>query len=194
MGFSKAEIFGDLLQAWDGDDYYVLRYWPKSSAEANDTTRLILGFKEDRDEAYRIALQLVVDSVRRSESILGDELGCRKIVSIPSSMKGRINLPCERVCEALAKEFGWLQHLPAALVRNESVPKSAWAAPGERPTTQDHLRTISYGGPKVSLKDMSVIMFDDIITRKATSSACRQILQASTSCQRVIGLFLGRTS
>ena len=40
----------------------------------------------------------------------------------------------------------------------------------------------------------TIIMVDDILTRGATSDACRDILQQETGCKRVIGLFIRKDS
>jgi len=194
MAYSTDDIEGDILQRWEEDDFYVLRYWPKKSEYANDTTRLILDFKRNRAEAFKIAVDLILSSIRKFEEEFGEKFKCRKIVSIPPSKAGRGNVPGERVCAILGEKFSWLTHLPNALVRIESVRKSAWAPPGERPDYDDHIRTIRYQGPQCRLTANSILMFDDVITRKATSKACRNILLNATHCRRIIGIYLGRTS
>jgi predicted amidophosphoribosyltransferase len=82
--------------------------------------------------------------------------------------------------------------LPKALERMETVQKAAWARPGKRPTYDDHLRTITYVGPTLN-KEAAVVMFDDVITMKNTSSACREILRSSQGIESAKGIYLART-
>lgn len=182
-----------LLDQWQGDDYYLLQYFPRRSGASNEATDLVIAFKENEEPALVIAEQLLLSAFERMESLLKDEHLARFIVSIPSSRAGGTNEPCERVCRTLARRFDWLTHIPKALVRVETVPKSARAAPGQRPDYSEHLRTIQYKGPALALADQSMIMLDDVLTRGETSRACRSILNTATSSKMVLGAFLGRT-
>jgi predicted amidophosphoribosyltransferase len=193
MSYSADDISADLLHSWEGDDIFVVKYWPKRSPEADDTTRLVLDFKKGARESSELAASLVLAALGRFELRLRDQLRCRAIISIPSHSKGVSNRPGERLCERVASAISWLDHYEGALVRTETVPKSAWAPRGERPGEEDHYRSIEYRGPTSSLRRSSIIMFDDVITRKATSAACRRIVQEATGCRKVIGVYLGRT-
>lgn len=193
MAFNLEDIKSSKLCQWDGDDFYVLAYRPKKSGKANETTRFILSFKENDNEAVNLATTILISLFKRIGQTLRDERQCRYIVSIPSSTAGRDNVPAERVCMALAKSFNWLTHLPEALKRTKNVQKSAWAPPGGRPNYDTHLRTIQYAGPRLRPGDDTIIMLDDVITRKATSCACRDILIKATASKRVTGIYLGRT-
>jgi len=117
----------------------------------------------------------------------------RYLVSIPSHDVGGTSTSIESVCRALEKRFSWLTYMPEALVRTDSVPKSARAGPGGRPSYFDHLASIKYGGPKIRLQGPTIIMLDDVMTRGATSKACRTILHQATDCKQVTGIFVGRT-
>jgi len=190
---NQEAIRKNILCQWDGDDFYVLKYFSKRSGLANSVTSLILRFKENDEAAVTAVIQLMTTEFERIEATLRDERLCRYIVSIPSSTAKRSNVPCERVCRALAKKFDWLTHVPDALIRGETVQKSAFAAPGERPDYEEHIRTIKYNAGTLHLNKESFIMFDDVKTRGETSRACREILAKATACKAVIGVFLGRT-
>jgi predicted amidophosphoribosyltransferase len=191
--YRSDDLQKDTLFAWDAEDLVVFQYRPKRHGQNNDTTKLILDFKENNREALRVAWPFIERAVGKHESFLRDECKCRYIVSIPPHRAHLINRPGEWVCRRLASRFAWLEHLSGALERTESVRKAAWAPPGERPTAEDHLRTIRYAGKTIP-SGMALLMFDDVITRKATSSACREVLKATTGASVVKGIFLGRTT
>jgi predicted amidophosphoribosyltransferase len=172
------------------DDYYVLSYPPKRRRTI--ATDFILDFKNNNEEAVTIAAELILAGVKKIEPILKQYLG-KYVVSVPPSRAQRLNIPCERVCMAIERDFDWLRHLPGALRRTTGVRKSAYAQPHERPTYEDHLQSIEYSGA-VRATGKSIVMLDDVRTQGNVSSACRDILVEKTGCQRVIGIFLGRTA
>ena len=193
MPYDFEEIKKSILFKWDGDDFYLLKYMPKRSGRANETTRFVLSFKENDKQAVNLAKKLFISVMEKEEHKLRDVRQCRYIVSIPSSTAGRVNVPAESVCSALGERFGWITHLPNALRRIKNVQKAAWAPPGERPTYETHVQTIRYKGRRLRLSNKTIIMIDDVITHKATSGACRHILKQATGCKRVTGIYLGRT-
>jgi hypothetical protein len=89
--------------------------------------------------------------------------------------------------------FPWLTHVPRALERIATVPKAAWAGPGQRPVYSDHLGTIRYAAPPDLLREAGVIMLDDVYTQGQLSAACRDILKRDAGVRFVVGLFIGRT-
>ena len=110
MSYDLDEIKKNTLAQWDGDDYYVLKYFSKRSRLANQVTNLILRFKENDEAAVTIARQLLVVVFEQMEAMLRNQCVCRYIISIPSSTAGRANVPGERVCKVLAGRFQWLTH------------------------------------------------------------------------------------
>ena len=137
------------LHQWEGDDYYLLKYFPWRSGKHNNATYFTLDFKENNSEAITDATNLFILVIKCKTKLLRDIYGCKYIVSIPSHAAGKRNIPCEKVCEALSEQFTWLVYIPDALVRTEDVAKSARSASSQRPTSEDHLRTIEYNGPKL---------------------------------------------
>ena len=172
-----------------GDDYYILSYPP--TRRATIATEFILDFKKNNEEAVGIAKQFYLRAAKEIEGAL-KEFDNTYVVAIPTSKVGKINVPCERMCEAIALEVKSVRHIPFALRRIKTVPKSAYAAPHERPTFEDHRESIEYAG-RLQDKKSSVIMIDDVITQGNVSNACRDILISGIGCKRVIGVFLGRT-
>ena len=181
------------LCQWERDDYYLLKYFPWKSGMHNDATYFILDFKENNTKAVNDAINLFIRMFKNMTHLLRDIYRCKYIVSIPSHAAGKSNTPCERVCATLAEEYTWLAYIPDTLIRIEGVAKSARSSSSKRPTSEDHLRTIKYNGPKLKASDCSFIMIDDVFTLGQTSSACREIIIKSTNCRKVVGIFLGRT-
>jgi hypothetical protein len=190
--YDRKAIGRDMLFEWTDDDYYLLLYFPKSSTHRDPVTNFILDFKRNDDEAVRMATGLFLSAIESMEHDLRDIRHCSYVVAIPHSAALRPNEPCERVCSAVANKFQWLKHLPDSLVRIEPVQSSHLTAAGNKPTYADHLRTIRYRGQQIS-DGANIIMFDDILTRRVTSRACRDILKQATSCKLVVGMYLGRT-
>jgi predicted amidophosphoribosyltransferase len=185
-------IRASIIAEWDGADFYVLPYYSKRSGRNNEVTEFILTFKNNWSAEVALASSLVVDTLAASEEKLKDIFRCQYVLAAPSSRRGFAGNAAESVCAAIARRFG-LTHLRGALERTVTVPKSAYAAPGERPDYERHLETIKYVGPDLNLRGKGVILFDDVYTRGETSSACRTILKNATRCSYVIGVFLGRT-
>jgi predicted amidophosphoribosyltransferase len=189
--YDRQEILSSALWRWEGDDYYVLSYPPKSRNQTNVTTDFILAFKNNNEEAVTIAAELILTAVKKIEPILKGQLG-KYVVCVPPSGAGHFNIPCERVCMAIERDFDWLKHLQGALRRTTGVRKSAYARPYERPTYDDHRQSIDYVGA-VRASGKSMLMLDDVRTQGNVSGACRDILIEKAGCKRVIGIYLGRT-
>ena len=63
------------------------------------------------------------------------------------------------------------------LKRTEAVQKSAYAAPGERPTWKDHQETIEVTGHPDLLPPECVTVVDDVVTTGSTLYACVRLLE-----------------
>lgn len=176
-----------------GNDLSLLIYHPKSSWGETENNKLILDFKRNDPSAVQWVTDVCIQLFTNNEKKFQNTLRFHYLVSIPSHAAGSANTPCEHVCIALAQRFAWLIHLPHALVRTQTVPKSAWAKSyDERTKCSRHMETIQYEGPTLHVPDETIIMFDDVITCGETSKACRIILKRETDCKRVVGLFVGR--
>lgn len=188
-------IKANLMGQWYGvDDFFVLPYYTKRSGKNNEISQFVLDFKNGDPAAVILASRIVVEALQPWESMLRDQYNLRAIVAAPPSSRGVARAPSEAVCRAIAARFTWLKHIQGALERVEAVKKSAWCPPGERPTYDDHVRTIKYVGPKIlNAAGKGIILFDDVLTRGETSSACRDIIKNATRCSRVTGVFLART-
>lgn len=176
-----------------GYNISLLDYEPVSSYGKNERNKLILAFKDNYPFAVEWVTDICMQLFSNNEKKFQYELRVRYLVSIPSHTVGCANLPCERVCSALAQRFTWLTHIPHALQRIQSVPQSHRVSYEERPKCLQHMQTIQYTGPALRIPRETFVMLDDIITFGETSRACRSILKRETECKQVIGLFVGRT-
>lgn len=191
MPYNLRLVKKSIIAEWSGNDFFLLKYSP--IRVGNDATFFILDFKENVDSAVEDAIEMLIPRFKDMEERLRDQFGCRYIVSIPPHAAGRSSVPCERVCAALAHQYGWLTHIPDALVRSENVRKAARSPTGQRPTTEDHVRTIYFGRRDLKIGNRGIIMVDDVYTTGSVSGACRAVIKSATGCPRVIGVFLGRT-
>ena len=177
----------------EGDNFFLFDYIPYYSRNRNEITLFLLDFKDNVPDVVREVQDISIQTLLTLQTYLQRRLKCKYVVSIPPHESDHANIPCEQVCAALGQRFGWLTHLPGALGRTQTVPKSAGAAPGRRPDYSMHVNTIEYAGPSLYAPNDSIIMVDDIYTSGAISAACRDILEQATGCKRVVGLFIGRT-
>lgn len=193
MEYNLELVHKDLLCQWEGPEFCLLKYHSKHSGHFGDTSRLILDFKENNTEAVTIAVSLLLSAFDSMVDVLRDRRFCRYIVAVPPSSAGKPRASSERTCSEIAEHYTWLEHISAALARVESVQKSAYSYPGQRPSCDDHIRTIRYEGPSLDLRGQSVLVFDDVLTKGRTIAACRRILREATDCRSVFGVCLGRT-
>lgn len=180
----------ELEPLWIEDDLLALiKYIPGSR---NPAYKLVLDFKQNQPHALKKVRSLAIETLRGYQGL---EKFCRGyLVSLPSHSAGSINEPCEYLCAELAKAYPrQLVHLKQALRRSTAVRKSATAPHGLRPTYDSHLASIQYIYRKQIDSNERIIMVDDVFTRGATSSACRDILMRDTGCTDVLGLFVART-
>ena len=186
----------DLSQMrWNREKLFLFPYYPKDSELANEVTDQILHFKQNRAFAVQRVIQLAIKAFEQAEDDFRESYCCRYLVALPPHEAGQRNRPCETVCAALANHFSWLQHLPGALERIETVPKSSTARKEGRERTdyETHLRSIAYAGPPIHASGQGIILIDDIYTNGATSDACYGILKDMTGCDYILGFFVGKT-
>lgn len=182
----------ELDMQWTPNALSLIKYTPQREG-LTPASGFILDFKQNNYLALRKVRDLALEALRDYEDL--EEFSRGYLVTIPGHEAGSINEPCEFLCAELAKAFPrQLVHLKQALRRIITVEKSATALSGNRPKYADHIRSIRYNGPQRLNTKERIIMVDDVLTRGATSSACRDILMKATKCTDVQGFFVARTT
>jgi hypothetical protein len=149
--YADAHLRQMYLADWTGQDFAVFWYppmWRQRWEGVNDTTRLLIDYKENVPAAVDTVTEWAIRAFRIHEDAFRDVHACRYIVAAPRSGARVRNESCETVAAALAAEFRYLQHVPDALVRTQSIPASHM---GERPSINLHIETMAYEGPYLSL-------------------------------------------
>jgi predicted amidophosphoribosyltransferase len=194
MTYDRSELKVSFAGTWTGDDFNLFKYVPKGRGLGpNEARRLILDFKDNKPEAVVLVTEIATRMVAQLECTLRDARGCRYIVAAPRSSQGGPGNGAASVCASLAENFAWLTHLAGGLKRAHAVVKSAWAHGEDRPDYSTHIESIRYAGPMLRPTPSGILLFDDVITKGNTSSACKHILTQATGVRRVTGLYLGRT-
>lgn len=183
---------------WDEHQNLCLfPYHPKDSPLKNHLTELIWQFKRNEDPAVRIVTQMAVQAFTQNERILRAKRPFWSLVVMPPHEAGKRNLPCEILCARLAMNFSsWLRNLPNALERTGDVEKSSMAKHEgkKRPGFLEHAASISYEGPEdICTENDGILLVDDVFTTGNTFDACYGILKDATSCELIIGFFVGKT-
>lgn len=193
MSWDESYVRAQVKNEWESPlQLWVLPYYTKRSGNADGVSEFIWNFKDGKSTAVPLAIDLLVKAVAQEEEEIRNTFRCSFICSVPSSQKGCASPVAERVCCELAKKFPWLTHLAGALRRTQTVPRAHLCSPGNRPTLQKHLDTITYRD-NYNLKGQNVLLFDDILTTGNTSDACTLTLQSGAHCGNVVGIFLGKT-
>jgi hypothetical protein len=183
---------------WDEHHHLCLfPYYPKDSPLKNQNTELIWKFKRNESSAVHIVTQMAVQAFTQNERILQAIRPFWYLVVMPPHEAGKHNLPCEILCARLALNFpSWLHSLPNALERAGDVEKSSMAKHEgkKRPDFLDHATSISYEGPQeICTENDGILLVDDVFTTGNTFEACYGILKDATSCESIIGFFVGKT-
>ena len=122
-------------------------------------------------------------------SILG---GDTVLVPVPRSSpipKGAL-WPAGRICDTLI-EYGLAQESIPCLERIEAVPKSAYAAPGERPSAQKHYDTLAVS--QALIQPSRITLIDDVVTRGRTLLAAATRISEAFPGTEVRALAIVRT-
>jgi hypothetical protein len=194
MSYDRDLLKQDFCPTWTVDDFSIFKYKPKGRfPDHNEARQLVLDFKGDWTQAIELVTKIVVGIVGQNETTFRDDRCCRFVVAVPGHNAGGPGKAGTSVCTALAEKYDWLTFLPDGLQRLHAVTKSAWAHGDDRPDYSTHAESIGYAGPMLRPTPCGILLFDDVITKGNTSSACRDILKGATGVGRVTGLYLGRT-
>lgn len=169
-----------------------LAYSPRGSSDVSKRSRLV----RDAVKYWRQDLiDRIVTALRTSfpENGLAAVLG-PEVVLVPVPRRAPLVAgglwPSSRLCEALVAAGLGAEVLPA-LERTAAVPKSAFAAPGERPTAMRHYETIDVSAVLTSRDRVTVV--DDIITKGNTMLGAASRLSDQLTNADLGGFALVRT-
>ncbi len=148
--------------------------------ESLKSRKLCDGIKAGNERALTSLAKAL--SSERAEPIRDFLAADRTLVPIPGSGKTTPeNFWGPRlICEALAHEGIGAGVLPL-LIRNTGVPKSAFAAAGERPTPQRHFESIKAEIDLTTPRRITLV--DDVVTKGSTAiGAARRIRHELPDC------------
>jgi hypothetical protein len=161
----------------------LLVYSPNGQSEVSRRSKSVCYSLKQGDAAHvDRATELLKGLVERGElpGFFGPDVG---LVPAPRSappVEGGL-WPAELFARRFAAA-GLGKDVYRYLVRREAVPKSAYAAPGERPSVQRHYETIDVHGELIAPTRLLVV--DDVITCGRTLLACvRRLQEALPACE-----------
>lgn len=161
----------------------LLVYSPNgTSDESKKSRRVCYGLKQGDTALLSRALVLLKEAVQQGQlsGFFGPDVG---LVPAPRSappVDGG-HWPAKHIATRLV-EAGLGKAVYPYLTRSVAVPKSAYAAPGERPSVQRHYETIDVQGELIAPTRLLVI--DDVVTRGRTLLACvRRLQEALPACE-----------
>lgn len=225
--YDERDVAAKTISCWCGEEFALLNYpakWRQRFEGVNDTTRLVLDFKEADADAIKLIASMMTRAAGEHLGRLRDTYGCGYVVAAPRSHAGQPNIGCEAVARSLASHYPFLVHLPGALRR---VTTLAPSHSGADHSVDDHVRSICYAGPSLTAELASrscpycgkafrseagfawhldhtekrragatkaFLLIDDVTTHGSTGEACRRVLKAATGAPRVIGFYVSRTN
>jgi hypothetical protein len=149
----------------------LLAYSPRGQSEISKRSRdVCYKIKSGDQETLALVGQRLQEHVSRPDvlsSLFGPEV---TLVPMPRSaplVAGAL-WPAQKICEVIVGRGLAVQVVPV-LERVAAVPKSARAAPGERPTIDKHYDSFT-AHARVDVTDR-ILLVDDVVTKGATAIA-----------------------
>jgi len=178
-------------KAFSAPLFYIGEYIPKYTNQQDEFSQLILLFKNystlspkaKKDFIDYFAEEIV--SIVKKNSLKPDI-----VIPIPSSEAFTISDGHKDLSRRLAEMLG-IEDGTNALIRIKTVRKSSTALPGERPSFEEHYRTMIVN-TAFNLKGKKVLLFDDVYTKGNTArAAATRIFEAGA--EDVWIMTLGKT-
>lgn len=149
----------------------LLAYSPRGQSEISKRSRdVCYKIKNGDPETLALAGLRLQEHVAQLD-ILAPFFGANvTLVPVPRSaplVAGAL-WPAEKICQAILNH-GLAERVVPALERTEAVPKSAHAAPGERPSVSRHYESLN-AHARVDVGDR-ILLIDDVMTKGATAIA-----------------------
>jgi len=179
----------------------LLAYSPRGTSELS---------KQSRGLCYQIKLDGVIGdppvrAIERAVARLSDEgssalrefiaqgeilVPCPPNAPFPPKQKPALWVP-RRICEVLGNA-GYGSAILPCLERVEAVPKSAFAAPGERPSPSRHMKSMRV--TKTLEAPERITLVDDVVTKGATLLAAASLLADAYPDAEIRAFALVRTT
>lgn len=155
------------------------------------TLRPLNGGLVKNDAHAKLAAQIFIQCLRVHATSVFGELNCRFVLPVPGHTRGYASWNLQRVAADIAKAFD-LHLLDKSLLREHEVPASHLAGPGERPTHEMHLQSLSWTF-QMPIK-AGILMLDDVIKTGTTSQACKHVIMQKTGLrsENIARLFLAK--
>ena len=154
----------------------LLVYSPRGLGDISRRSRSICyRIKDGSDDVVTRAADLIVKNVNTHGVLAPFFGGNTTLVPTPRSaplLEGQL-WPAERICISL-QHHGAAPYVERLLRREVAVPKSAIAAPGERPGPDTHFATMTIE-PQLAVP-ASITVIDDVVTRGSTLIAAVSLL------------------
>ena len=165
----------------------------RGGGDVGDRSRSFCAAVKQGDETFisRLAANLRLHTER---SVVADALGEDvALVPMPRSAppKNRNSLWPGRLLAQALVECDMGECVLAVLHRKRAVPKSAYAAPGQRPTAMDHLG--SFRVSAATIQPERIVIVDDVVTSGATMLAAVSAVSDMFPAAAVRGFAFFRT-
>jgi hypothetical protein len=148
----------------------------ETELQRNAAAFIVRGVKRDAvtgTPPHRSYIQIAVDKL--VELIPGSPLdgffeSAAVLIPMPGAALSKANTvsPTRSICMALL-DAGLGARVVSCLRRTETIPKSAFAAPGERPGAIRHYDTLAVEMPLHEPDPTTILLVDDVVTRGATA-------------------------
>jgi|GEM_PF-1714121 len=99
--------------------------------------------------------------------------------------------PSFQYCIAI-QQAGIKCKIKPCLERAQTIRKSAFAGPGQRPDPDEHMASLLFSGPPCQM-DKNILLVDDFITRGSTMIGAASILHAALPTATIQGFAVVRT-
>lgn len=171
----------------------LLVYSPRGAGDTSRRSRNVCyRIKDGSDDVVARAAELVVKNANEGGVLASFFAENTTLVPTPRSaplLEGQL-WPAERICNSL-QQHGAAPYVERLLRREVAVPKSAIAAPGERPGPDTHFETMAID-PQLAVP-ASITVVDDVVTRGSTLIAAVSLLAEHFPDIEVRGFAVVRT-
>lgn len=176
----------------------LLVYSPRGSSATSIKSRsLTYQIKNNREGTITRLAERVAKEIATSEAARPlANLLAKEVILVPcprSSLLVKGGLwPGEEIAKALVRA-GLGKEVKPWLQRKNAVAKSSAAQPGERPTVEDHLKSMRSEADSTLFAPRKITIVDDVVTKGATLLAAASLLKEQFPSSEVQVFALVRT-